>query len=31
MIYIGDTDIWKHGRTIYEFQMTEIECVKEFL
>ena len=24
MIYIGDTDIWKHGRTIYEFQMTEI-------
>lgn len=24
MIYIGDTDIWKRGRTIYEFQMTEI-------
>ncbi len=24
MIYIGDTDIWGHGRTIYEFQMTEI-------
>jgi len=27
MIYIGDTDIWKHGRTIYEFQMTEIHVV----
>lgn len=24
MIYIGNTDIWNRGRTIYEFQMTEI-------
>lgn len=27
MIYIGDTDIWKYGRTIYEFQMIEIHVV----
>lgn len=26
MIYIGDTDIWKQERTIYEFQMTEIHA-----
>ena len=26
MIYIGTTDIWKQGRSIYEFQMTEIHA-----